>query len=163
MSISDSDIADAVSAYLLRYPDEAEQLAEPLRLLNEGENFAWRRTFPMHVTAGALLCRGEEILLVEHRAYGMILQPGGHLEPETDQSLVDAAVRELSEETGVDPAHLALVSKTPCYVEFGRVPPRPLSGVVKASGQVVAWLPVEAREFRDESWPTCKVAMHGDQ
>jgi hypothetical protein len=35
----------------------------------------------MHVTAGALLVRGAEILLVEHRAYGIVLQPGGHLEP----------------------------------------------------------------------------------
>lgn len=125
MSISDSDIADAMAAYLADYPDEAEELAEPLRLLNEGQNLAWRRTFPMHATAGALLVRGEEILLVDHRAYGLILQPGGHLEPETDRSLVEAAVRELVEETGVDPAHIELVSPTPCYVEFGRVPARP--------------------------------------
>lgn len=163
MSISDSDIAEAMAAYLADHPDEAEALAEPLRLLNEGQNFAWRRTFPMHATAGALLVRGEEILLVDHRAYSMVLQPGGHLEPETDGSLVEAAVRELVEETGVDPAHIELVSQTPCYIEFGAVPARPLSGVVKAPGQVVAGLPIEAREFRHGSWPTCKVAMHGDQ
>ncbi|MGW4370319.1 NUDIX hydrolase [Nocardia takedensis] len=125
MSISDSDIADAMAAYLTDYPHEAEGLAEPLRLLNEGRNFASRRTFPMHATAGALLVRGEEILLVDHRAYGLVLQPGGHLEPETDGSLVEAAVRELVEETGVDPSLIELVSPTPCYVEFGPVPARP--------------------------------------
>jgi len=32
----------------------------------------------MHVTAGVLLVRGAEILLVEHRAYGIVLQPGVH-------------------------------------------------------------------------------------
>jgi hypothetical protein len=32
----------------------------------------------MHVTAGVPLVRGAEILLVEHRAYGILLQPGVH-------------------------------------------------------------------------------------
>ena len=68
MAISDSDISDALSAYLEIYPDEAAQLSEPMNLLRQGENFASRRTFPMHATAGALLVRDGEILLVEHRA-----------------------------------------------------------------------------------------------
>ncbi|MFC0861655.1 hypothetical protein ACFHYQ_05015 [Sphaerimonospora cavernae] len=82
-----------VAAYLERYPDEAALLSEPVRLLSQGRDFASRRTFPMHVTVGALLVRGNaEILLVEHRAYGITLQPGGHLEP-TDTTLIAAAVR----------------------------------------------------------------------
>ncbi|WP_433206981.1 NUDIX hydrolase [Nocardia sp. CA-107356] len=125
MAISDSDISDAIAAYLEVYPDEAAALAEPMDLLRRGENLAWRRTFPMHATAGALLVRDGEILLVEHRAYGMTLQPGGHLEPESDASLIDAAVRELAEETGLDPGHVVLASSIPSYVEFGRVPARP--------------------------------------
>ncbi|GHH56685.1 hypothetical protein [Streptomyces candidus] len=52
MAITDSDIAAVLAAYLERYPQEAGQLAEPLRLLAEGQEFASRRTFPMHVTAG---------------------------------------------------------------------------------------------------------------
>jgi 8-oxo-dGTP pyrophosphatase MutT (NUDIX family) len=96
-----------------------------MNLLRQGENFASRRTFPMHATAGALLVRDGEILLVEHRAYGIVLQPGGHLEPATDASLIDAAVRELAEETGLDPSKVFLASPIPCYVEFGRVPARP--------------------------------------
>jgi 8-oxo-dGTP pyrophosphatase MutT (NUDIX family) len=78
----------------------------------------------MHVTAGALLVRGAEILLVEHRAYGIVLQPGGHLEPD-DASLADAAERELVEETGIDPGTVVLLSQIPAYIEYGRVPARP--------------------------------------
>ena len=112
MAITDSDIAGVLTAYLERYPQEAGQLAEPLRLLVEGRGFASRRTFPMHVTAGALLVRDDaEVLLIEHLAYGITLQPGGHLEP-TDTTLVGAALRELSEETGIDPGQVALVSRT---------------------------------------------------
>jgi 8-oxo-dGTP pyrophosphatase MutT (NUDIX family) len=125
VSIPDSEIASVLAAYLDRYPDEKALLAEPTRLLAHGEDFASRRSFPMHVTVGALLTRGgEEILLVGHRAYGIILQPGGHLEP-TDTTLIGAAVRELAEETGIDPDAVVPVSQAPVYIEYGRVPARP--------------------------------------
>ncbi|MEU9254475.1 NUDIX domain-containing protein [Streptomyces sp. NPDC048270] len=126
MAITDSEIAGVLAAYLEHYPQEARQLAEPLRLLREGQGFASRRTFPMHVTAGALLVRdGAEVLLIEHRAYGLTLQPGGHLEP-TDTTLLGAALREFSEETGIDPGQVIPVSALPAYVEFGQVPARPV-------------------------------------
>ena len=79
VAVSDLDISSALSAYLECYPDEAALLSEPVQLLSEGGDFASRRNFPMHVTAGALLVRGDAgILLVEHRAYGITLQPGVH-------------------------------------------------------------------------------------
>jgi 8-oxo-dGTP pyrophosphatase MutT (NUDIX family) len=124
MTISNRDISNALASYLERYPGEAALLSEPLRLLSQGGDFASRRNFPMHVTAGALLVRDAEILLVEHRAYGIVLQPGGHLEP-TDVTLADAAERELAEETGVDPGTVSCVSQAPVYIEYGRVPARP--------------------------------------
>lgn len=125
MAISDSDISSALSAYLECYPDEAASLSEPVKLLAQGAGFASRRNFSMHVTVGALLVRGgAEVLLVDHLAYGIPLQPGGHLEP-TDSMLISAAVRELVEETGVDPGGLFPASQIPVYVEYGRVPARP--------------------------------------
>ncbi|WP_405681169.1 NUDIX domain-containing protein [Streptomyces sp. NBC_00868] len=128
MAISDAAISDALASYLERYPDEAELLSEPVKLLSSGENFASRRSFPMHVTVGALLVRGDsEVLLIEHRAYGVTLQPGGHLEP-TDTKLIDAAVRELAEETGLDPGDVFPAHPDPVYVEYGRVPARPDKG-----------------------------------
>lgn len=79
----------------------------------------------MHATASALLVRGTgEILLVEHLDYSLTLQPGGHLEPD-DATLLDAALRELTEETGVDPEMVSAVSVAPVYVEYGHVPARP--------------------------------------
>lgn len=125
MAISDSDIAQALLAYLECYPDDAVSLSEPVKLLAEGAGFASRRNFSMHVTVGALLVRGgTDVLLVDHLAYGILLQPGGHLEP-TDSTLISAAVRELVEETGVDPSGLVPASQMPVYVEHGRVPARP--------------------------------------
>ncbi|MGW3168324.1 NUDIX hydrolase [Streptomyces sp. NPDC001142] len=125
--ISQADIAQELAAYLQRYPDEATLLSEPMKLLAQG-GCTSRHDFPMHVTVGALLVRaGREILLVQHRAYGILLQPGGHLEP-SDTTLVDAALRELAEETGVDPRQVVPASHAPVYVEYGRVPARPAKG-----------------------------------
>lgn len=124
MAISDSDISRVLLTYLECYPDDAVPLSGPVKLLAEGEGFASRRNFPMHVTASALLVRrSTEVLLVDHLAYGILLQPGGHLEP-TDSTLISAAVRELVEETGVDPSGLVPASQAPVYVEYGRVPAR---------------------------------------
>ncbi|MCC9310086.1 NUDIX domain-containing protein [Kitasatospora sp. RB6PN24] len=126
MAINESEIVDAFTAYLERYPEEAEQLAEPARLLAaKGLDYTCRTNYRMHVTAGALLVRnGAEILLVDHLAYKILLQPGGHVEAE-DSTLVGAALRELSEETGIDPDTVVCVSSVPAYIEYGLVPARP--------------------------------------
>jgi 8-oxo-dGTP pyrophosphatase MutT (NUDIX family) len=125
VAITGSAIADVLAGYLERYPDEAGQLSEPLRLLARGRDVTSRRTFPMHVTVGALVVRGgSEILLIEHLAYGILLQPGGHVEP-TDADLCAAALRELTEETGLDPADVRPVSRMPVYIDYGPVPARP--------------------------------------
>jgi 8-oxo-dGTP pyrophosphatase MutT (NUDIX family) len=65
------------------------------------------------------------LLVQENRAYGITLQPGGHLEP-TDATLIDAAVRELTEETGVDPDRVVPASQAPVYIEYGNAPARPM-------------------------------------
>ncbi|GAB3726946.1 NUDIX hydrolase [Nocardiopsis nanhaiensis] len=124
MAIRDGEIRAVVDGYLARHPGEAVLLTEALQQLNVGEGFASRHTLPMHVTVGALLLREQEVLLVEHLAYGIWLQPGGHLEP-SDASLIDAAVRESTEESGIDPVQIRPASPLPVYVEYGRVPARP--------------------------------------
>ncbi len=127
MAITDADISGTLAAYLENHQAEAAHLSEPIDLLRNGQDLASRRTFPMHVTVGALLVRQHaEVLLVRHKAYGgILLQPGGHLE-QTDVTLIDAAVRELAEETGLDPEGVVPASPNPVYVEYGQVPARPL-------------------------------------
>lgn len=165
--ISNQEILQVLETYLGRYPDEAEELAEATQLLSGEADCAWRRTWPMHVTVGALLTRGEEIMLVNHKAYGIVLQPGGHLE-DTDLTLSGAALREAAEESGIDPGTVSIVSEIPAYVEYAEVPARPDKNepvhrhldfgfsLVTADGEIgpiqesevngVAWFPLEQAE-----------------
>jgi 8-oxo-dGTP pyrophosphatase MutT (NUDIX family) len=62
-----------------------------------------RETLEGHITAAAIVWRRDtdELLTVWHKKLGKWLQPGGHCEPDVDDSVVGAALRELEEETGV--------------------------------------------------------------
>jgi 8-oxo-dGTP pyrophosphatase MutT (NUDIX family) len=57
---------------------------------------------PGHITASGLVLtpRRDAVLLVYHERLARWLQPGGHIEP-SDTSVVDAARREVIEETGI--------------------------------------------------------------
>ncbi len=78
-----------------------EQAAEWLPLAGDPTN-VYRSSYPTHFTASALPLTpdGRRVCLVLHARIGLWVQPGGHFEC-TDESVVEAAARELREETGL--------------------------------------------------------------
>lgn len=126
--ITNEDARAAVASHLARRPQDRLPLADALLILDTAADLTRRESLPTHVTVGALCLDNDgHVLVVEHLAYGIPLQPGGHLKPE-DRSLPEAALRELVEECGIDPAHVTLVSADPAYIEYGPVPARPSKG-----------------------------------
>jgi len=67
----------------------------------------WRSCAPAHLTASALVVddAGERVLLGLHRKAQLWLQMGGHCEV-GDPTLADAALREATEESGIDELRL---------------------------------------------------------
>jgi 8-oxo-dGTP pyrophosphatase MutT (NUDIX family) len=48
-----------------------------------------------------LLEKGEKVLLLWHKTFNKLMQPGGHIDP-PDKNILEAIIREVKEETGLD-------------------------------------------------------------
>ena len=93
----------ALTEHARAWPESAAVVRRMLELLGPpGEPFSRSHLAPGHFTASAfVLCpERRRVLLIHHQKLGRWLQPGGHIEP-GDETLVDAARREVGEETGV--------------------------------------------------------------
>lgn len=100
-------LRDDAARVLAGWPAPDEQ-QESLRQayaqhLREHPDGMWRECAAGHVTASALIVdpERERVLLTLHARLGMWLQMGGHCEPD-DASLAGAALREATEESGID-------------------------------------------------------------
>ncbi|GAA2771100.1 hypothetical protein GCM10010521_55880 [Streptomyces rameus] len=112
MPPSSSSIRKTVETYLERHPGERDALAGLLAALDRPVDVTARTTLPGHVTCSAVVIdRRCRVLHIRHRATGLMLTPGGHIEPE-DRTLVAAALREVAEEAGIPPGSLCLTRRT---------------------------------------------------
>ncbi len=131
MAITDQHIEQTLRTYLDRYPEDKERLAVVHQLLEDGADLTSRKEMRGHVTAGAVLTdpSGGRVLFIEHVALSKWLLPGGHVE-EGDARLISAALRELTEETGIDPAQVVPLDDEPIHIDVHPIP----ANVAKGEG-----------------------------
>lgn len=117
MSITADHIRTTIANYLEQHPEDKRELAVVLGLIDDGDDLTSRKTLPGHVTAGAILLDADgRILHILHNATQKWLLPGGHLEP-SDNTLLQAAGRELAEETGIPPHVVTPHGDVPLHVD----------------------------------------------
>jgi len=118
----------AVRQYLDVHPEERGRLEPLLDLAAGTAPVASRRTVPGHVTCGAIAV-GEDrrVLQIRHRSLDRWLLPGGHVEAD-DRTLLDAAVRELSEETGIPASAVSPIKGYPIDIDAHDIPENPAKG-----------------------------------
>lgn len=94
-----------INKYLEKFPNEKERLFLLLDYLNKSNNeqiVDWDNT-DGHLTVGAFVyCKNaDKFLVLYHKDLEMYLYPGGHIDKD-DKTMLDAAKRELKEETGLN-------------------------------------------------------------
>ncbi|MFB7277176.1 NUDIX hydrolase [Streptomyces hydrogenans] len=128
MAITAVHIRTTLADYLDQHLDAKAELGVVLDLLDYGDDLTSRKTLPGHVTAGAILIGHDgRILHILHNATGKWLLPGGHLEA-SDGTLLQAAGRELAEETGIPPHVVNPHSQIPLHIDVHPIDANPAKG-----------------------------------
>ena len=98
-------ITTVLDIYLKQFPQEQERqlkLKKYLETHNDKEINDWNN-FDGHAVAGGFIyaIKEKKILLLHHKDLNMFVYPGGHID-KTDKTPLEAAVREITEETGLE-------------------------------------------------------------
>ncbi|WP_202232758.1 NUDIX hydrolase [Actinacidiphila reveromycinica] len=128
MTITANHIRTTIAAYLDEHPEDKRELSVVLGRLDGDDDLTNRKTLPSHVTAGAILVGPDgRVLHILHNVTQKWLLPGGHLEP-SDETLLQAAARELAEETGIPPHVVVPHGETPLHIDIHPIEANPAKG-----------------------------------
>ena len=102
--------------------EEAAYVERARAFVLEHENCFYRELWPAHVTGSAWVVNPtrDQALLLHHRKHDQWFQPGGHADGDAD--ILRVALRETSEETGLDLSHIRLVDSSIFDVDIHTIP-----------------------------------------
>lgn len=126
-------VKDTLDRYLAFFPDEQQRQQVLLDTLADPTlDLRLRSTIPEgHLCAsGIILLPDNKVLMLEHKALGIWVVPGGHYDI-TDGTLAAAAIRETLEETGLEGVKLHpwhLENGIPLDIDTHPIPARPEKG-----------------------------------
>lgn len=100
----------ALAHYRTLFLEEEAMVERTRRFVLEHEDCFDRKLWPGHVTASAWVVNParDRVLMLHHKKLDMWLQPGGHADGDPD--VLNVVLKETSEETGLAPEHIRLVS-----------------------------------------------------
>lgn len=105
-----------------RFIEEAAYITRARAFVAAHEDCFYRELWPAHVTGSTWVVNPDRsrVLLLHHRKHDQWFQPGGHADGDAD--ILRVALRETSEETGLDPQQVRLVSGAVFDVDIHTIP-----------------------------------------
>jgi len=125
-----SSLADHLGSHRPADAQEADYQGRMLQLLaGSSDPFARHHFAPGHFTASAFVLSPDRgsVLLILHSKLKLWLQPGGHFES-ADTGVLEAARREVAEETSITGLSLGLPPGELLDVDIHRIPANPSKG-----------------------------------
>lgn len=116
------ELLNLLSTYQTRWIDEAAFVARTLRFVQAHSDCFERELAPGHVTGSAWVVNRDRsrALILHHRKLDQWFQPGGHADG--DHDIVRVALKETSEETGIEASHIRLVNEAIFDVDIHKIP-----------------------------------------
>ncbi len=116
------ELLSLLSRHQTRFMEEAAHIERTRAFVEAHEDCFHCDLWPGHVTGSAWVVSPDrsQVLLLHHRKHEQWFQPGGHADGDAD--ILRVALRETSEETGLDPSHIRLVSEAVFDVDVHSVP-----------------------------------------
>ena len=104
-------LLNLLNNYHTRFMDEAGFVSNAIHFIQQHEDIFYRELWPMHVTGSAWVVNPsrDHVLLLHHRKLNQWFQPGGHADGDAD--IVRVALKETSEESGIDESAIKLVNE----------------------------------------------------
>ena len=103
------ELLGLLDRHATRFMDEAAHVARTRAFVEQHADCFHCDLWPGHVTGSAWVVNParDHVLLLHHRKHEQWFQPGGHADGDAD--ILRVALRETSEETGLDSEHIRLV------------------------------------------------------
>ncbi|MGD8955825.1 MAG: NUDIX hydrolase [Chromatiaceae bacterium] len=119
------ELLNLLDRHRSRFMDEAAYIARTRTFVEAHTDCFHCDLWPGHVTGSAWVVNPlrTHVLLLHHRKHDQWFQPGGHADGDAD--ILRVALRETSEETGLDPSHIRLVGDYVFDVDVHTIPASP--------------------------------------
>jgi 8-oxo-dGTP pyrophosphatase MutT (NUDIX family) len=116
------EILNLLQLHSTRFNEESGYLQRAKDYIARHENCFYRELWPIHVTGSAWVVNPgrNKILMMHHKKHNQWFQPGGHADGDAD--IVRVALRETSEETGIDLSQVTLINSSVFDVDIHRIP-----------------------------------------
>ena len=116
------ELLNLLHEYRTAFMEEAAYLQRSIGFVQQHEDCFYRELWPAHVTGSSWVVNRQRshALMLHHKKHDQWFQPGGHADGQAD--ILAVALRETSEESGLDPGQINLLNNAIFDIDIHAIP-----------------------------------------